>query len=142
MTRFTYKYLKPVALFLAIVFLFQCCKIYDKRPVTVEKAITVNHKKVKRIKIDMFDNKKLVLDSIYYKDNELFGFLTRKNIEVNINEDKIIQIRLYNSKKSKTGTVFLVFGSIVTGIIILVSVAIAIECNGKDCSGGLFSDGI
>ena len=99
MVRFTYKYLKPVALFLAIAVLFQCCKVYDKRPVTVEEAITVNHKKVKRIKIDMFDNKKLVLDSIYYKVNELYGFLTKKNIEVNINEDKIIQIRLYNQKE-------------------------------------------
>ena len=71
MTRFTYIYFKPVALFLSIVVLFQCCVVYDKT-VTVEEAINKNHKRYGRIKNEMTEGKKLILDSIYYKENELF----------------------------------------------------------------------
>jgi len=77
MIRFTFTYLKPVALFLAIVFLFQCCVVYDKKPVTIEEAINKDHKKQKRIKIEMTGGEKHILDSIYYQNSELFGLLTR-----------------------------------------------------------------
>ena len=63
---FPYKYLKPVALFLVIESLFQCYIAYDKRPAWIEKAINVNHKKVKRIKIDRIVNKQYVFDPVYF----------------------------------------------------------------------------
>jgi len=44
MIRFTFKYLRPVALFLAIVFLFHCCKVYHKETVSVEQAINTEAK--------------------------------------------------------------------------------------------------
>ena len=84
MIRFTFTYLKPVALFLAILVLFQCCKVYDKKSVTIEEAINVDHKKVKRIKIDMLGGEKYILDSVYYIENELYGLVKKPN------EDKVI----------------------------------------------------
>jgi hypothetical protein len=110
--------------------------VYDKRPVSIDKALNVDHNKIKHIKVDMFGNKKLVLDSIYYKNGGLYGFLsksTKKNlIELKIDEDKIIQIRLHNKAKSTAGTVFMVLGTIVLLPIILISIVCA---NGK-CSMG------
>jgi hypothetical protein len=167
MIRFTFKYLKPVALFLAILVLFQCCKIYDKQPVTVEQAISD-----KRVKIITTDGSEYVFDNIYYKDNGLLYGIPRKKesqtieiilpkeqikkqiydggkpegtdtfitvdgkeynfdsyyfkndtlyglhsgrlqTEVLIPKEKIKEIYLYNVKKSKTGTVFLVIGGVV-----------------------------
>jgi hypothetical protein len=136
MIKFTYKYLKPVALFLTIAVMFQCCKVYDKRPVSVDQAINVDHKKVKRIKIDMFGNKKYVLDSIYYKNGELYGLSsksTKKNIiELRIEEEKIIQIRLYNQKKSKTGTVFAIAIPILGGLTLLILIAMSLSSPFQD----------
>ena len=133
MIRFTYSYLRPVALFLAITFIFQCCKVYDKRPVTIEQAINKDHKKAKRIKIKMVGGEKLILDSIYYKKSRLYGSLIRpkektkvwvkddlhpdghyvkKTItyEIKIDDDKIIKIILQDTKKSRAYTSFTIIG--------------------------------
>jgi len=99
--------------------------VYDKTPVTIEQAINVDHKKVRRIKIDMVGDKKLIFDSIYYKKGQLYGLMTvtkktkrqqensqvrtegeKNKIEIEINEDEIIQIRLHNKAKSGTLTFF------------------------------------
>jgi hypothetical protein len=131
MTRFTFACLKPVALFLSMIVLFLNCKVYDKTPATIEQAINKDHKKAKRIKIEMVDGEKIILDSVYYKDNELFGLLAKSkekstsskasNVkeEVKIDKDKITQIRLQNRAKSITGTVFLTAGSVAAGWIII-----------------------
>ena len=135
MISFTFTYLKPIALFLSIVVLFQCCKVYDKNSVTIEQAINKDHKKAKRIKIDLVDGEKLILDSIYYKDNELYGLLAKPKEETSstkavkvieelkIDEDKIVQIRLQNRAKSITGTVFITAGSALTAWIIIFATA-------------------
>jgi hypothetical protein len=108
--------------------------VYDKKSVTIEQAINKDHKKAKRIKIEMVDGEKLILDSIYYKDIELHGILAKPkekstsskaiNVkeEVKIDEDKITQIRLQNRAKSITGTVFLTAGSVVAGWIIIFAI--------------------
>ena len=53
MIRFLNTSLKPISLFFIIIILFQCCKVYDKKPVTIERAINKDPKKEKRIKIEM-----------------------------------------------------------------------------------------
>ena len=129
MINLNFKYLKPIALFLAIVVLFQCCVAYDKQPATIDETIKKNHKIQKRIKIEMIDGTKLILDSIYYKDNELYGLRTkpkvktyakydegtytkyeRIKIEVKIEEDKIIQIQISNTSISRGRTLTLLLG--------------------------------
>ena len=150
MIRFTFKYLKPVALFLSIVILLQCCVVYDKRPVTIDEAINVNYKKVKRIKIEFANDDVLILDSIYYKNGELFGLVKSKEVitynksetryridgssylltysvterhkmEVKIDEDEIAQIRIQNIKKSRGCTSLLILVPLFTGLLLLVS---------------------
>lgn len=132
MIRFTFNYLKPVALFLTVLVMFQCCVLYNINPVTVDKAINKDHKKVKRIKIAMVDGEKLILDSIYYKDDQLYGMLSkskknvkddfypytynecsRMKIEIKIDENKIKNIFLYDRKKSVLTTVFVICGPII-----------------------------
>ena len=99
MIRFTYKYLKPVALFLAIAVLFQCCKVYDKQPVSIDEAINND---IKRVKIITNDDREYVFDSIYYKNDKLYGLLVikGKDQEIIISSDSIKEIRLYSQKKS------------------------------------------
>jgi hypothetical protein len=124
MIRFTFKYLRTIALILTIAVLFQSCVASDKQSVSIEEAINKNHKTQKRIKIEMIDGTKLVLDSIYYKDNELYGLRTkpkvkmynnysqgtstadkRIKIEVKIEEDNVIQIQISNTSISRGRTV-------------------------------------
>jgi hypothetical protein len=122
--------------------------VYDKKPVTVEEAVNKNHKKQKRIAIELNNGDKLVLDSIYYKDNELHGLLTRPKkkekilitetkynfnnrpykytynvtvktkIEVKIEVDEIVKIRLHNKAKSITLNVFIPFMALGAFIIV------------------------
>jgi len=73
MIRFTYKFLKPVALFLSVVVIFQCCVVYDKKPVTIEEAINKNHKVQKQIMLELTNGYEMILDSLYYRDNKLYG---------------------------------------------------------------------
>jgi Fe2+ transport system protein B len=114
--------------------------VYDKQPVTIEDAINIDHQKVKRIKIDMLGDKKIIFDSIYYKENLLYGLklkskeknkneaaddqyakrtknIKKKIVEVQINEDEIIQIRLHN--KSKTLTLNIVIAIVSVPAIIV-----------------------
>ena len=72
MVRFTYKYLQPVELFIAIAFLFQCCKVYNRETVSIEEA--VGHGK-EGIKIIANDDRKFYFNSTYYK-NDTFLVIT------------------------------------------------------------------
>ena len=77
----------------------------------------------------MIDGTKVFLDSIYYKENELYGLRTkpkvkmydnymagtstakkRIKIEINIEEDKILQIQISNTSISRGRTVGLFLG--------------------------------
>ena len=127
--RFTFIYLKPVAFILSVIVMFQCCVTYDKKSVSIDQAINKNHKIQKRIKIESKYEYIMILDSIYYKDNELYGLRTkpkvktyakydegtytkyeRIKIEVKIEEDKIVQIRISNTSISRGRTVGLMLG--------------------------------
>ena len=144
MINFAFSYLKPLALFLSMVVLFQCCVVYDKQPVSIEEAINIDHKKVKRIKIDMQGDKKIIFDSIYYKDSQLYGlklkpkeknkneavedqyakgdkYNKKKMVEMQINEDEIVQIRLYSKEKTITVNIIIALVSIpVIYVVVLV----------------------
>jgi hypothetical protein len=148
MITFTFFYLKPVALLLSIVVLFQCCTDYYKEPVTIEQAMDINHRKSNHIKIEFIDGSEIIYDSIYYKDNNLYGlaFGSKKEkviktkrvkyakdryyidsyttyekpkIEVKVDEDKISKIYLHNRGGSSEGTALIVLGSIGLAVGIL-----------------------
>jgi hypothetical protein len=120
MIKFTFNYLMPVTLFLSIVVLFQCCAVYDKKQVTIEEAINKEHKEAKYIKIiskRKHYKSECRYESIYYKDNVLYGVITiparPETIWINgvqfptgpeekyvaqINEDEIVRIYLLTSR--------------------------------------------
>jgi hypothetical protein len=72
MIGYTFKYLKPLSLLLAITFLFQGCKvyIYQKESTTIEEAINSNAIKLKVI---TYDERKYIFNSLYYKGDILYG---------------------------------------------------------------------
>ncbi len=124
MIRITCKYLKPVALFLSIVVLFQCCKVYYKEPVSVDEAM---NNKLKRVKIITIDDRELEFDSIYYKNDKLYGLLRAKKgkSEVPIKEESIKEIYFLNPNKSAGFTLLMIFGIPlgIIGIMYLVAIS-------------------
>lgn len=130
MIRFTFKFLKPVVIFLAIAVLFQCCKVYYKEPITIDKAIGDNKK---RVKIITTDNRKWIFESIYYKDDGLYGILLEpvKNFEkteVLIDENNILKIFLCDIKKSRRNTILIIVSIPITiGLVFLIGSWIAIS---------------
>ena len=114
MIRFTYKYLRPVALFIAIVFLFQCCKVYYKETVTLDEAINND---IARVKVITTDDRVFIFDSIYYKHEKLYGHLlaikgknTIEKVGVQIKKETIKEIHLYNKSKSQRMTALVIIG--------------------------------
>jgi len=128
MIRFTFKYLKPVAMFLAILVLFQCCKVYYKEPVSVDEAM---NNKLKKVKIITIDDRELKFDSIYYKNDKLYGLLRAKKgkSEVLIKEESIKEIYFFNPNKSAGFTLLLIFGI----PIAILGIVAAIECGDGNC---------
>ena len=103
MIRFTRTYLKPVALFISIIVLFQCCVVYDKqKPVQVEQAIGTHEKGVKVI---TNDDRQFIFNSLYYEEDILYGELHKpkagQEVTVKINPDSIKEIRLFSEKKTR-----------------------------------------
>lgn len=120
MIRFTYSHLKPVALFLSVAIVFQCCKAYDLRLTPLEEAVGPQKKYVK---ITTTDHKEFLFDSIYYKNDRLYGLLkksTKKNLlEMELNEEHIkgVQIHVLNKEKSRRQTIMLI---VIPGTFILI----------------------
>jgi hypothetical protein len=90
---------------------------------SIDKAIESDTKKVKVI---TQDDRKFYFDSIYYKNDKLYGSMTKKKdrIETILNEQSIDRIYLYNMKKSRTLSTLLSIGIPITiiGIMILLYV--------------------
>jgi hypothetical protein len=120
MIRSTIAYLRPIAIPLLFVFLFQCCKAYDLRLTPLEEAVGPQKKYVK---ITTTDHKEFLFDSIYYKNDRLYGLLrksTKKNLlEVELNEEQIkgVQIHVLNKEKSRRQTIMLI---VIPGTFILI----------------------
>lgn len=98
MIRFTLKYLKPVALFLSVIVLFQCCVIYDKKPVNIDEAVA----ETKKIKIITNNGETISFENIYYKsDGNLYG-LSSKNmidtLEIKIPKTQIKEFRVITNQ--------------------------------------------
>jgi len=125
MIKIAFKFLKPVAFFLSMLILFQCCKVYYKEPVSVDEALNSD---IKRVKIVTIDDRVFVFDSIYYAHNKVYGHLRKikgknevKKVGVSINKESIKEIYLYNMKKSRRmTTVFIAVGIPVGFALILV----------------------
>jgi hypothetical protein len=128
MVRKTLKYLKPIAIFLAIQVLCQCCRVYYKEPVSVDEAM---NNKLKKVKIITIDDRELRFDSIYYKNDKLYGLLRAKKgkSEVHIKEESIKEIYFLNPNKSAGFTLLLIFGI----PIAILGIGAIVECADGNC---------
>ena len=128
MTKFTFKFLKPVALILTIAISFQCCKVYYKEPVSIDEAM---NNKLKMVKIITIDDRELRFDSIYYKNDKLCGLLRAKKgkSEVLIKEESIKEIYFLNPNKSAGFTLLLIVGV----PIAFFGIWAIIECGDGNC---------
>lgn len=126
-------YLRPVAWFLAVAFLFQCCKVYHKETVSLDEALESD---IKRVKVITKDDREFVFDSIYYAHDKLYGHLISikggnktENAGININKESIKSIHFYNKSKSGVMTTLVIVGGIVggAGLIIIIGGLIAIN---------------
>jgi hypothetical protein len=133
MIRFSFNYLRPVALFLSVIVMFQCCKVYHKETVSLDEALESD---IKRVKIITKDDREFVFDSIYYTHDKLYGHLISikgknktENAGININKESIKSIHFYNKSKSGKMTALVVIGGIVggVGLIIIIGSYIAIS---------------
>jgi hypothetical protein len=128
MIKFTYTCIKPTAIFLSIIVLFQCCKVYYKEPVSVDEAM---NNKIKKVKIITIDDRELKFDSIYYKNDKLYGLLRAKKgkSEVPKKEESIKEIYFLNPNKS-AGMTFL----LIVGIpIAILGIAALYDCADGNC---------
>ncbi len=121
MISLLYKYLKPVALFLAVTILFQGCQIYYKQTATPEQAFESNAK----VKIITIDDRIMYFEKIKVEDNVLYGVQKIKNKSINLILPKsdIREIHLINEKTSKTSSIILIC-CIVSGAVVLLGFAL------------------
>jgi hypothetical protein len=82
--------------------------VYDKTPVAIERAVGPQKKPVK---IVTYDERVFYFDSIYFKNDGLYGIMeksARKNIlEIKLQEENIkeVYIKVFNKSKSKKRTI-------------------------------------
>ena len=149
MVTITYKYLKYFGPIISAIILFQSCKVYDKKPVSLGYATMIDHSIFKSVKVEMLNGEEFVFDSIYFKGTELYGlmeikekvydeskekFVKRKSkTEVKIDKDKIQKIRLQNSNKSGWVTAFVVIGIAIPTILLGLFIAASITCTVGPC---------
>ncbi len=105
------KYSKLFVTALIIPFFLQFCTVYHKNTVTVEQAV---YSEQRRIKIITGDDRKLFFESIYYKNDELFGILDKskksEETEIKIIPGSIKEIHLYNKTASRAITATVCIG--------------------------------
>jgi hypothetical protein len=112
MIKSMYKSMKLVSLLLSMIVLLQCCKVYYKEQQTLESVIGPEKKLVKVI---LNDDRKLIFDSLYYKNDDLYGSMklkdkANKNVEVILHPENIKEIYLLNKDASSIRSVFLGLG--------------------------------
>jgi hypothetical protein len=97
--------------------------VYYKEPVSIDEAINSD---IKGVKVITQDDKIFLFDSIYYKNNILYGLWLKKGkTEIKINEDSIKEIHLFNKRKSYNlsiiTTLGIPFGILLIGLIAYIT---------------------
>jgi len=116
------KHLKPIALFLAVTFLVQSCKVYHSGTVSVDEAISSQ----KRVKVKSNDNETYRFKKLDKNNGKLYGVAHRnsdaahylssniidntnggKYVDILIPDKFISKIQLHNKSLSTVLTVLL-----------------------------------
>jgi len=124
MIRFTFTYLRPIAILLLFVFLLQCCKAYSLKSTSIEDAVGPQRKYVRVVTVQ---GEEILFDSIYYRNDKLYGLIKEskntKKEEIELQEDNILQVQTFvlNKPESTRRTLMLIVIPVVTiGAILLL----------------------
>ena len=69
------KHLKWISFLLAIIFLFQSCKVYHNKTATVDEAV----RSFKRVKINSYGNHVYKFENLQIKEEQLYGLAKRSS---------------------------------------------------------------
>ena len=99
------KQIRIIALSLALLVVFQSCKVYHSDSVTLEQA----SREFKRTKIETKNNKILKYRGVKFEDSQYYGLKKVKNgiVNVPIDENFIKSVRLENETMSTILTIAL-----------------------------------
>lgn len=105
-----------IALLCGLVILLQSCMVYKKSSVTLEKAVQEQQK----VRVEYEDYESYRYQKLISKDGTYFGVKKEKGELVNIpiDENRIVNVRLYN--KSLSNTLTIVGPIVILGGVILI----------------------
>ena len=125
-------HLKWITITLSMLLVFQSCKVYQSKTVTVNEAIL----STERVKVNNFNNESYKFESLYKENEQLYGYtkiesrtakkLTEQIVEVNVKFVKILlsekTIKEYHLQDKTLSTVLSVAipVAVVIGIAYLV----------------------
>ncbi len=99
------KHIGNFSFILAMLILFQGCKVYHKDSVTLQKAVESGE----RTKIETKLNNRIVHNKVIFEDDKYFGVkkINGAFIKIPIDENKISKVRLQNKTLSTIYTILL-----------------------------------
>ena len=105
-----------IALLCGLAILLQNCMVYKKSSVTLEKAVQEQQK----VRVEYEDYESYRYQKLISKDGTYFGVKKEKGELVNIpiDENRIVNVRLYN--KSLSNTLTIVGPIVILGGVILI----------------------
>ncbi len=110
------KQIKLISLLLSVLILFQSCRVYRHKPVSLDEAVVAQ----KRVKIKTEEGKTLKFKKVVFEDGKFYGVnKNRGEIEKTIlSSGDLDKVRLHNK------TMSIVYGIIITyGIAFIIAVA-------------------
>jgi hypothetical protein len=129
-----------LAIVIAMLILFQSCKVYHKQNVTINEAVSSE----KKVKVHLSNNKKYAFCKLIYKQGQLYGItkintaaatsldtlmvgctVDGKVAKIKLNENTIKEIHLYNKTISR---IISIAGPIVI-VVVIVGVIIGTSMN-------------
>ena len=86
----THNHLKLVAIVFTLALLFQNCKVYQSKTISVDEAAS----SLKRVKVKSITNETYKFKSLEKRDNQLYGFTRNKSKTAKLLSDQIIETSL------------------------------------------------
>ena len=86
------KHLKWISFLLAIIFLFQSCKVYHNKTATVDEAV----RSFKRVKINSYGNHVYKFENLQIQEGQLFGLAKRSSKTAETLSVQIVEVKENN----------------------------------------------
>ena len=127
------KQFRYIVLLFTLLILFQSCRVYHKKSVTLDQAVIEQ----KRVKIKTVDNKTLKFKKIIHEDGEYYGIKPSTFMDtiykIPLDQNKLQNIRMHNK------TLSIIYGIVITKFVVFAAIiAIAFASWSGSSIGGHF----